>query len=376
MARRRLSLGELQEVALALASGAVSYLLLHRRFRRERGRDWRGWTHPLLQGLRHVVLVGWRYRWPRPDNYTYHIKNARALLRAAGNLESLVAVDCGVDGFGPSIVGGQRNILKALPWDVELPRLRRLSINSEYVGVEEVEAIIRHSTVFEDLELFHLQYPLGAGWRWDVLDVEKHLGTAKQTLKRLCYSVFPIKATLKETDEEYTLNDSDDAEEYFDPTWHGLGGFEVGLSLNDFPVLETLELEQLLLYGPVFEGPDNVENDCSCELVATDEFLERFPPSLMRFRLGCIFYWPIVFRDMLAMAEERARFPKLRSVTLEVLRIPPREEFDYLVEAFRTAGIALSICSVVRDPFSRGLLPTRPGFPVRLPKPVTYTSVG
>jgi hypothetical protein len=104
-------------------------------------------------------------------------------------------------------------------------------------------------------------------------------------------------------------------------------------------------------------------------------FLAKFPPSLMRLRLGCIFCWPVVFRDMLPMAEERTRFSKLRSVTLDGCRRPPTEEFDCLVEAFRKAGMALSIRSVItcRDPFSRGLLPARPGFPVLLPEPVAYT---
>ncbi|KAH6628078.1 hypothetical protein F5144DRAFT_577923 [Chaetomium tenue] len=373
-------LEELQELAMALTSGTVGYVLLQRWFGGAGGlatTDWLGWAQP-MEGLRHLVLVGWRYRWPRQWEHTFHIKEARALLRAsAEGLESLVAVDCGGDGVGPPLVAGGQDPLKAVPWDVELPRLRRLSISGENVGVEEVEAIVRHSEVFEDLELFHSQYYHGREWERDVLDLERHLGTAKKTLKRLCYSAFPIKAPLRETDvcdEEYEQGDSDDDEDYFDPTWHGLEGFEVGFSLKDFSVLETLELEQLVLYGPVFEEPDNVENDRSGELVTTDDFLEKFPPSLVRLRIGCIFYWPIVFRDMLAMADECARFPKLRSVTLEVRRIPPREEFYYLVEAFQRVGIAISICSVVRDPFSRGLLPTRPGFPVRLPEPVCYTS--
>ncbi|KAL2261571.1 hypothetical protein VTK26DRAFT_3878 [Humicola hyalothermophila] len=364
------SLHELQELAIALASDAT-YVLLQRSFLgASPAKTWRDWTHP-MKNLRHVVLVGWRKGWPR-DGYSYHIKEARAFLRHATNLESLVAVECGGDGVGDLFVEG-RDELKALPWDLELPCLRKLSISGDNVGPEEVESIIRHSTVFEDLELFQG----GVVWGRDVLDLERHLGTAKKTLKRLCYSAFPIKATLRQSDvcseEEYELSDEDDDDDYFDPTWHGLAGFELGFSLKDFSVLETLELEQLLLYGPVFEEPDNVESDRSCELVTTDEFLAKFPPSLMQLRVGCIFYWPIVFRDMLAMAGERARFPKLGSVTLEVRRIPPREELDCLVKAFRTAGIALSICSVIRDPFSRGLLPTRPGFPVLFPEPVSYS---
>ena len=103
------------------------------------------------------------------------------------------------------------------------------------------------------------------------------------------------------------------------------------------------------------------------------EFLAKFPPLLKRLRLGCIHYWPIVFRDMLAMAERHARLPKLGFVMLEVSRIstPPREEFDCLVEAFRNEGSL--ICFLVRDPFSRGPLPARPGLPVLLLEPLSYT---
>jgi hypothetical protein len=371
------SLAELQELAMALTSGALDYLLLQRSFDGRlslRGKAWPDWAHPMGR-LKHVVLVGWRYHRPFWRGYTFHVKHARALLGCAREVESLVAVDCGVNGVGQFVVTDQDR-LKALPWDVELPRLRRLSISGKKIRVEEVEAIIRHSTVFEDLEFFHTRYRHGLRRERDVLDLETHLGTAKKTLKRLCYSVFRFKVILRGVDiydEHYEPSESDDDRDLFDPNRHGLGRVKAGFSLKNFSVLETLELEQLVLYGPVFEKLDNGESDRSCELVTTDQFLEKFPPSLMRLRIGCIFYWPIVFRDMLTMAEERARFPNLRSVTLEVCRIPPREEFDYLVDAFRRAGIALSVCSVLKDPFSRGLLPTRPGFPVRLPKPVTYT---
>jgi hypothetical protein len=153
--------------------------------------------------------------WPR-ENYSYHIKEARAFLRHARNLESLVAADCGGDGTGLFHVHG-RDEQKALPWDVELPWLRRLSISGENIGVEEVEAIVRHSAVFKDLELFQGSVASGR----HVLDLESHLGTTKKTLKRLCYSAFPIKARLRQSDvcdgEEYDGTDEDDDEDYFDP---------------------------------------------------------------------------------------------------------------------------------------------------------------
>jgi hypothetical protein len=89
------------------------------------------------------------------------------------------------------------------------------------------------STVFEDFELFQGGLEFGQ----DVLNPDCHLGTATKTLKRLCYSVFPIKAKLQEndvcSDGEYEVsNEDDDGDDYFDPTWHGLNSFDVGFSLR------------------------------------------------------------------------------------------------------------------------------------------------
>ncbi|KAH6855591.1 hypothetical protein B0I37DRAFT_424150 [Chaetomium sp. MPI-CAGE-AT-0009] len=310
------SLSVLQELAIALAPEAT-YVLLQRNLGEEMERFpsrrwWTDWRHP-MDKLRHVVLVGWRYRWPT-DDYTYHIKEAREFLRHARNLESLVAVDCGGDGVHQCLIPRLDESMD-LPWDVELPRLKKLSIGGDEVGPWEVEAIIRHSTVFEDLEF--IQGTLG--WLPHALDLQRYLGNAKKTLKRLCYSIFSNKAAFKESDvydETFELRCLDEEWE-FDKDWKSMYRFEVGLSLKDFSALETLELDQAVLYGPVFDELVDAANPSSCALVTTEEFLSKFPPSLMRLRMGCIFHWPIVFRDMLAMAEDRARFPKLRSVTLE-----------------------------------------------------------
>jgi hypothetical protein len=241
------SLEDLQELTIALAP-AATYVLLQRSFLGGAPSDaktWRDWTGRPMENLRHVVLVGWRKWWPREDHDSFHLKEARTFLRHASNLESLVAAECGGDGLDFFV--SSYDELKASPWHVEFPRLRKLSLSGENIGVEEVEAIIRHSAVFEDLELFYGRIEFGR----PVLDLERHLGTTKKTLKRLCYSAFPIKARLMESDvccgEECEGTDSDDDEDWFDPTWHGLWGFKVGFSLKDFSALETLELEQLIL---------------------------------------------------------------------------------------------------------------------------------
>jgi hypothetical protein len=59
-------------------------------------------------------------------------------------MAALVAAECGGDRVA-YFVHGRCEEARALPWDVELPRLRRLSINGDGVGAEEARAIIRHS---------------------------------------------------------------------------------------------------------------------------------------------------------------------------------------------------------------------------------------
>jgi hypothetical protein len=133
------SLPRLQELAMALASGA-GYVLLQRGLGELRPGSWKSrhgpWMRP-MESLRHAVLVGWRKGWPRYD-YSFHVKEAGGLLRCARNLERLVVAEGGGDRVAYFIHGYQDEV-EALPWDVELPRLRRLSINGEGVGVKEVE---------------------------------------------------------------------------------------------------------------------------------------------------------------------------------------------------------------------------------------------
>ncbi|KAK4144167.1 uncharacterized protein C8A04DRAFT_36825 [Dichotomopilus funicola] len=295
VSRSYISLDELQELTIALASG-VTYVLLQRRFHGF-GKTWADWPC-LMEGLRDVVLVGFRKWWLLdPCGHSFHIKQAREFLRHARNLDSLVAADCGADGCEPDYRFAQDpRPWKAAPWDVELPRLRKLSISGNDIGADDVEAIIRHSTVFEDLEFCQSK------WGRYILDLDKHLGTAKETLKRLCYSAFPMKSglTIHKLDGPaiYFAGEVEarKGDSYFDPTENPLEDFEAGLSLKDFRALETLELEQLILYGPVFEKPENLEHDRSrsCEAVTTDDFLDKFPPSLDSG--GCVAMNTIGFR--------------------------------------------------------------------------------
>jgi len=73
------------------------------------------------------------------------------------DIESLVAVNCGGDGIDLFVLRG----------------LRKLSVSGTIVGCPEVEGIIRHSTVLEDLKLF--QSGLEFRIKRDVLYLDRHL---------------------------------------------------------------------------------------------------------------------------------------------------------------------------------------------------------
>jgi hypothetical protein len=343
----------LHSLALALAPQA-SYVLIQRRFDDPSLKtSWVHWPHP-LDNLRHLVLPGWRD--PDTAQRTYHLNEMVGLLRHTKNLESLVAIDCGIDNWRSSI--GPQISLDSLPKDVELRFLKRISINGRRLGPEYVEFIIRHSTVLEDVEFYHNYYDRG----WQPLELDKHFGAAKRTLRRLCYSALPIKERPKYSDR---IEDLVGRRPFLEAK------FQDGVTFSDFSALETLEVEQLFLYGPVFGRPDDMDNDRSLQLATTEDFLAKFPPSLKHLRLGCITHWPIVFRDVLEMAQQRTRFPELCSVQLEVLAKPPKEDLESLVVAFQCTGIAFSVLRTASNPSSRGLLPPRPGYPV--PAVVSFT---
>ena len=199
--------------------------------------------------------------------------------------------------------------------------------------------------------------------QWRVLNPERHLGHVRATLRRLCYSMVDTEPWSQPSDGD---GDAGRAQRILDLTDIDLEAKMdmSGLSFSSFPVLEQLELEQLLLYGPVFPTLDDPAEDRSSRLTNPEDFLVKMPPSLRRLRVGCIIYWPTIYRDLLALAKQASRFPQLRTVDLEVCKPPPQDEHRHLVEMFRAlSNISVSVCQIARHPGSRGLLPARPGQP-------------
>ncbi len=342
----RMFLEQLQELAIA-STPALSQLCL-RRDAIGGSSVWDSWTHE-MPNLKYLAFPG--NRSGNAEN-TYELKAASSLLRCLPNLDTLIAPDC----WGGESVWARARFLDQ-PWDIMLPNLTKLSLND--VSVERLRPILEICPRLEDLEYFddHRLYGLPS--------LEQYFGPLRATLRRLCYSVLP--AELPDTDDEEDDEADEDVEVqsaeatmlflHEEVTWN--------LDFSTFPVLEQLELEQLLLYGLVFPTDEDPREDRSSQLTTPSQLFCRVPPSLRRLRIGYITYWPTIYRDLLALAEEPTRLvPRLQAVTLEVFKAPPEHQHRHLAERLRSAlGATLLVCYVAKSRMSRGLLPVRPGQP-------------
>jgi len=231
--------------------------------------------------------------------------------------------------------------------------------------------ILRCCPALQDLE--YLDEPASERV-WVVLDPARHLGHLQGTLRRLCYSVF-----FPEFHQPEDWMDGNNNGVYFycgAQYDDGPGMAPDGLGFAGFSVLEVLEIEQFLLYGPVFAPSESRfpgGGVCLRETTA-ENFLAKLPASLRRLRVGAVIHWPAMYRDLLALAEQqRARFLRLEAVAVEVYKAPPRYQAEHLAGVFAAAGVA---CSVTRARLPRaalrGLLPARPGRREIVPLPMVY----
>lgn len=287
------------------------------------------------------------------------------------SLATLIAAD----GSGTS--HHARECYQSQPWDVPLPNLKTFSIDS--INANELARILDCCPALEDLEYFDGADPPPREYQYvyrinhEVLDPGRHLHRIRSTLRRLCYSVIQ---TRPEHPDRGEVDEEDEEDDEGQPRLNlYFSSFTTGLSFAKFPVLEQLELEQHILYGPVFPTDEDPDENRGSRLTTPHMILERLPPSLRRLRLGCIVDWPVVFRDLSALFGQTSRFPRLESVELEVFRSPPESEYWQLAEAMSACGISLSLCYVPRRFMSRGLLPARPRHPGIVLTPVRYGSL-
>jgi hypothetical protein len=369
----RPTLEDFIDMAIAAAGPTLTQLCLP--LRCEWGRTeswcWMGWPYP-LPSLACLALRS-ADRYPLRQE-TYHLYQARNLIRQAPNLQTLIAPDCAA-GSGTSMAARFVN----QPWDVPLAALRRLSLSG--MEASQVATILAQCPLLEDLEYFDDD---GDQLVPDMLQPESHLGHVKGTLRRLCYSLRGAGASAQwygvgETDDgdgdgeelRRELDDSDVTNiiEYPDYLGPPDGEATLGLSFASFPVLQVLELEQLVLCGPCLRETDDDSESTEARgppygFTMPEDFFARLPPSIRRLRIGAVFHWPTVYRDLLALADQASRFPRLVEVGVEVFKVPPREDIEILTDTLRVAAaIVVSVSRVRRCPLERGLLPARPGHP-------------
>jgi len=387
-------LQDFQEMAIGLTPN-VSQLSLERQYEtRKPERCWKGWSHSMPR-LTYIAFPGLRAPWVFREN-SYHIKEAMKFLSCAPNLETLVAADCDARGgsFPPSISYAD------IPWDIQIPRLRKLSLNG--VDVEQLADIIRGCPLLEELEFFHD----ASRHRRTALDPAKHLDSVVAQLRRLCYSIAPMIpegfSQTYEGDGSFSSSSEDEeGEEEVEQEGEVEGGadgevdapdregeveedngnndevdtdygflfwelrfydFLKPLSFASFTALEQLEVEQYILQGREWAGAE--EDQYPSPEAQTAEFVSLLPPSLKHLRIGCIYGWKDMCRSILGLAKLSSRFPHLRKVTLEGRQMPPRDLHSVMLETLRReAGITLSVFLSPRSPRSRGMLLARPGEP-------------
>ena len=391
--RKGLHLNQLQELAMA-STPALSQLCLQRQsflqrriFRHQQAflprhtfeqhhqawlqrqselpnETWEVWSYP-MPNLKYLAFPG-KTPGGEDDSYpekdTYDLKDAMSLLRHAPNLDTLVAPDCWVGELFQTTTH-----FETQPWCVMLTSLKRLSLND--VTLDQVGPILDFCPLLEDLEFFDDHN----GLRKLHLSPERDLGRLRTTLRRLCFSV--LETNVPKPDERPPFEELQENQ-----CWYFFDNFPQAEDeypdFSSFPVLEELEMEQLFLYGAVFPTTEDPREDRSSRITTPDHLFCKLPPSLRRLRIGCVGYWPTVYRDLLALAERPSRrFPRLQAVTLEVFEAPPEHQHRYLAERLGSGlGVTLLVCYVVRSPYkSRGLLPARPGQPGIVHRPILYS---
>ena len=134
-------------------------------------------------------------------------------------------------------------------------------------------------------------------------------------------------------------------------------------SFVDFPRLEILEVEQLLLYGPVFDDEERWQRFDGMKEIGPEIFMASLPSSLRILHIGMVLAWPELHRDLLGMTEKLYRFQNLSVVAVDPYEAPPPEQVRELEDAFASKGIVFRIGQTTQVPFGRGMLGVRPGHP-------------
>jgi hypothetical protein len=313
-----------------------------------------------LSNLRYLALSPWS------EEGSYHILEISPFLACIPNLEVLIAPDCGAETDWD--LGSLR---QDSSWHLRLDSLRVLSVSG--LAPEFLAGLLRCCPAVEDLECF-----CGLEKEYPILTL-KHIGSAQAKLRRLCYSVTPPHVQDGSwKDDEYINELSEDLRNRerdlagylsycyqldFDTT--ALEPFDASV----YQKLEILEIEQILLYGSIFDYESRPRRLAASSIDWPEIFMSRLPPLLRILHLGMVVAWPELRRDLIGLASvANMRFPRLRIVRVDTFQdryhdALREDEVREMTNLFRSVGIVFSAGPTPEGSSSRGMLGPRPGCP-------------
>lgn len=278
-------------------------------------------------------------------------------MESCPNLEALTVAD---EGFPMTRSNGK--------WPIPLPRLRRLALSCVQ-GMENPEGhlvmMLDQTTVLEDLE-FHADSYLS----------NQFCGTMKSTLRRLVYSFrsgelqetsFEARRLLYVHTEEDLLSDLKNAAAQMSEQL-SVAVIPDPLTPRMLPNLEILETDQVFLYGPIFQDPEDGYNN-------ETYLVDLLPPKLRILHVGLVLDWEKMRSDLVVLASRAHHIvPELETVHLDVYEPRTAAGVGLLREALAEVKIKLVVGEVPRsDCKPRGMLGPRPGHPeVFTVPPVRY----
>ncbi|CAM1510606.1 Fc.00g009410.m01.CDS01 [Cosmosporella sp. VM-42] len=326
----------LQEVAIMMTP-FLEQLLLHRTS--GEGLEYLKDSPHRLPKLKYLVLPG------RPAEFheSYHIQEMQDLLVKAENLDVLAASDCDCGTDIPS-----REWWRMEAWTTPLSNLRTLSLHG--LDPENVAKVLRFCPALDDFEYF---CDLN---KYTVLQPE-HLDPVRDRLRRICYtgtSWENAKATPSAVADLVASVMS------WDPQ------LRADFSFGNFPKLEVLEVEQMLLYGPVFsfEAEEREARFETLREIGPELFMATLPGSLQILHIGMVLAFHELYRDLLGMSRKLYRFPNLRIVAVDLHDMEyvfHDEDVEYLTAAFAAEGVQFRLGYAPDEPFARGMMGPRPG---------------
>jgi len=331
------------------------------------------WLWPNMSKVRYLAFTSDTIALGQDDvsnAMDYHFSQAHWYYARCPNVETLIAADCGFNWNQIDHIDMYQIIDCTLGWGVKedllFNNLRKISVDG--ISPALLQRLIDTSPMLEDVEYYYstqnwIRIP------FPILK-DEHVAGAASKLRRFCYSIGRdfVTSTTVEDPEHLLYHVGAGLEEH----WFVQDRQPTCLGSSRFATLETLEVDQGVLYGPVFERDEETGEPLNAPIgkqAADPEgyFLNLLPASLRRLRIGLVVGWEELERDLAALARNKTgRFPDLLRIELEFLRefTPPTEAISGLRAIMRAeAGIDLSVAVLPKLSGGRGMLPPRPGHP-------------